>query len=82
MTLSFLGQRIARVLTRPPELLYAFTRHWFLILMCLLLATGVAWVVVASQSPVFQGRSQLLVTRNDPVSATLTETEQRDSGSS
>ncbi len=77
MTLSFLRRRIQRVLTRPPEILYALTRHWFLVVACILLGTAAMWVRVVGAPLVYEGRAQLLVRQTDPVLPTLSEREQR-----
>lgn len=73
MTLSFLQQRIVRVLTRPPEILYALTRHWLLITVCLLLGTGVMWGRLVSAPAIYEGHAQLLVSKNDSMLTTLSE---------
>ena len=41
MHLDALKKKGIRVLTTPPELLYALTRHWWVILLCLIAGTVV-----------------------------------------
>lgn len=71
MTPSFLRRRLTRVLTRPPEFLYALTRHWLLLGICLLLGTSLMWTIVVNQPVIYEGRAQLLVSRNDSILAIL-----------
>lgn len=73
MTLSFLQQRIVRVLTRPPEIMFALTRHWLLITVCFLVGTGVMWSRLVSAPPIYEGHAQLLVNKNDSILATFSE---------
>ena len=65
MNPELLRQRIMRIVTRPPELLYALSRHWLLILLCLAVATVARWAFVVNELPVFEGRAQLVITPAD-----------------
>ena len=71
MTLSFLQRRMKRILTRLPEFLYALTRHWFLVVFCLLIGTSSMWCVLVTQPVTYEARAQLLVNRNDSILSTL-----------
>ena len=73
MNLEILRRRAVRILTRPPELLYAFTRHWILLLFCVAAGVGTSWGLVVSQPFLYEGRMQLLVNPSDPMLSTLSQ---------
>lgn len=78
MTFSFLQQRAIRVLTRPPEILFALTRHAVLVGVCALLGAGLVWAMVVAQPPIYEARAQLLISKNDSILASLSSLSQTD----
>ncbi|MEM7234348.1 MAG: hypothetical protein AAF517_19375 [Planctomycetota bacterium] len=61
MNIVFLKNRLIRVVTRPPEILYAMSRHLFLIGFFAAVGTIVMFAVVSSQPKLYQGRARLSV---------------------
>ena len=60
-TLAFVGRRGMRILTRPPEILYALSRHWFVILFCVATALFVGWKIAKMQPLVYLGTTKLKI---------------------
>ena len=73
MNLPFLQQRMVRILTRPPEILYALTKHWFAVGVCVSLGTIATWSLVVSGPILYEGRAQLLINPDDPIMSRLNE---------
>ncbi len=57
----FLRQKLSRVLSRPPEVLYALSSHPFLILGCLCLGGLATWASQVSMQTTYVASAQLLV---------------------
>jgi uncharacterized protein involved in exopolysaccharide biosynthesis len=74
MSLDLLRRRVFRILTRPPELLYALTRHPLLILVFVWIGALILWAKVSSEPMLLEGKARLQIVTSDPVLATLTET--------
>lgn len=66
MTLDYLRNKLVRILTRPPEFLYALSRHWFLTAACLVTGAVCMWFVVRREPLVYEGHAQLFVAPPDP----------------
>ncbi len=64
MNAQFLQRRLFRIVTRPPELLYALTSHWLGVLVCLL-AGGVAmWAYITTQAPIYEAVAKYQVLKS------------------
>jgi len=80
MTLGFLKHRLGRILKRPPELLYAISRHWVLLAVVAGLGGLVSWARVLSEPIVYQGHAQLLIDPSDALVERLAPSGTRASG--
>ena len=65
MTFKFFAHRLKRMLGRPPELLYAVTRHWLIVGLLTAAGAIVLWADRVSSPVIYEGRAQLLVSPND-----------------
>jgi uncharacterized protein involved in exopolysaccharide biosynthesis len=61
MNLESLRKRSLRILTAPPEVLFAMTRHWTLIAICLSVAALITWGKAITEPVIYEGRAVLLV---------------------
>jgi len=59
LNLETLRKRALARLTALPELLYAFTRHWFLLVLCLGVGTGTMVAKVKTDPVVYRGSATL-----------------------
>ena len=66
LNLEILRKRALARLTALPELLYALTRHWFLVSMCFLVGTVIAVAKVKTDPAVFRGAATLRARRAAP----------------
>ncbi len=56
-----LKKRALRIITTPPELVYALSRHWFAIALCLAIGTAFTLAKVATDAPFYGARARLLL---------------------
>jgi uncharacterized protein involved in exopolysaccharide biosynthesis len=61
MNQYFYRSRAARILTSPPEILYALTRHWILVLVFFVGGVALTWSMVRNALLAYEGRARLLV---------------------
>ena len=61
MNPEYIKKRALRILTTPPELLYAVSRHWFAIALCLGIGVSVTVAKVATDSPFYGAKARLLI---------------------
>ena len=62
--LSF-RDKVLRRLASPVELVYALTKHWFIVLVAIALGTAVMLAKVLSQPAYFEARATLFIKAND-----------------
>jgi len=67
MNLDSLKKRTLRILTTPPELLYALGRHWAILASCLSVGVIVTAAKVATDPLHYEGTATLIVDTKDPV---------------
>ncbi len=70
MNLDTLKKRTARILTTPPEILYAISRHWAIIACCLVLGLILTASKVATDAVVYRGSATLIVSPQTSVLST------------
>lgn len=76
LTLEILRKRAVARLTALPELLYAFTRHWFVLLACVAVGTGMAVAKVKTDPIVYRGSATLAL--NDSAERLAVNLSRRD----
>lgn len=62
MNPAFFLQRLRRIVTRPPEVVYALARHWLMIITLFVIGGVIAWAVVMNQPDVYLAKAQLTIT--------------------
>lgn len=75
MNPAFLRQRLVRIVTRPPELLYALSKHWFLTLFLVTGGTFAGWLVGMAEPKTYEGKAKLHVRSQEPADS-YTDDEQ------
>ncbi len=71
MNIEALRRRCLARLTAIPELVYALTRHWILISICVCIGTGVMLAKVSTDPVVFSGRVTMALNAVDSMVADL-----------
>ncbi len=69
-SLAFVKDRATRAVTRVPEIAYAVSRHWFAIVICIVIAAIAGWVFAQTRRHVYRGTVKLKV---NPVASILGE---------
>jgi len=77
VTLEILRKRCLARLTSLPELLYALTRHWFLLTICLGVGTTIMVAKVLTDPVLFEGRATLAFNSSESI---LVAQERRGEG--
>ena len=61
MNHALLRKRVVRIVTSPAEVLYAITRHWVLLVVCIAAGTLIMWKKEVGGIRIYEGHAQLLV---------------------
>ena len=70
MNLESFKRRTIRILTNPPELLYAMSKHWAILACCLSLGVMITAAKVATDPELYRGSATLIV---NPQSAVVSD---------